>query len=689
MEKFYSLLSYAEETEIYIHSQIGKTWYDESGIASGEFIQELKQIPKNHKINIHINSPGGSVTDGLAIYSELKQVADRLTITVDCLCASIASIILCASDNVIVNNASMIVIHKPWGGIEGNADELRKYADKLDMWEEKMLGIYQRKTGLSKDILAQMLRAETYIQPEEAMKLHFADEFIEDASEEKVAAFLKSDKIGYSKNVLHTYQIFAEKLKSKQLEKGNKKPMNEPNNAMELETLKAKMKELEEQNASLADAKNKLEAEKLKAKMDAIKAKVAEAVKDGRIANTDASIWENVLANNADGEKLLAGIKVPETNAKPEPFAVQEVSADVHYLAEHLKKLGGVERAAFRNNNKEKLIGYIKENPKASLSIDSALKQDLIIGYALDEFKMVTGPITKLFTTMFKNEPLKNSGTDTVLIPYYPLFTQTAKQFYYKGTSPNTTTNPEGYGAGGEFAVSKRSITVDKRLKIEFDWTSYDLNRTPFFELSKVMSKMSVCLAWQVWLLIHSEIKAANFQQKAFKNDIALANFNSDSVADVKLKCDNLQWVPGAGLRNMVINSIFENQLLKDTAIKNYAASSTNDPLFRGKLPPMFGFDIYTNPNIPDNGERLFGYACMPEALGIVNAPIRPDAHIPCEYEQATDPDTGMTLEARWWGSAKEDKAYCALEFNCGLGVLEEKALVRLVETSTSYNGRQ
>lgn len=686
--KFYSLVTFDDSAEIYIHSQIGKDVDDDSGIASGDFIQMLNEIPATQKINLHINSPGGSVPDGLAIYDALLKVRDRLTVTVDALCASMASVIACAGKEVIVTESSLFMVHKPWAEMIGNATSLRKVADRLDMWERRMIAIYKEKTGLDESILARMLKDETYLDSTQAITLGFADR-LEKPDNMKVAAFLK-DAVsnGFTDKQIERYKKFVNNNLQQEKDEKENTPMNENNNEKAMLDMQAKLDELLKANAALTEQKDKLEAEKAKARTDAIKAKVADAVKDGRIKNTDSSIWESILAQNEDGEKALASLVVPDTNARKEPGIVQEVASDLHALADHLKTLKGRERSIFRNKHKDRFVGYFNENPKASLSIDPLLKQDYIMGYALEEFKMITGPITKLFTTMFKGVPLKESGTDTVLVRYYPLFSQTAKQFYYEGTSPDTTTNPEGYGSGGEFAVSKRSITVDKRLKIEFDWTSYDLRRTPFFELTRVAGEMSVCLAWQVWNLIHSYILAANYAQKAFKNDIALANFSSDSIADVKLKCDNLQWVPGEAMRSLVLNSIFENQLLKDPSIKNYAASSTNDPLFRGKLPPMFGFKIYTNPNIPANGERLLGYACMPKALGIVNAPIEPDMHIPVQYDQATDPDTGMTLEARWWGSAQKDKAYCSLEFNCGLGVLEQKALVRLTETAASYNGR-
>ena len=172
---FYSLLNFDDTTEIYIHAQIGKDFDDDSGVASGDFIKTLAAIPENHKINLHINSPGGSVADGFAIYEALLKVRDRLTVTVDALCASMASIIACAAKEVIVTNSSMIVIHKPWGGIMGNADELRKYADKLDIWEKKMVAVYQEKTGMDKDVLAKLMKDETYIDSEQALQLHFAD----------------------------------------------------------------------------------------------------------------------------------------------------------------------------------------------------------------------------------------------------------------------------------------------------------------------------------------------------------------------------------------------------------------------------------------------------------------------------------------------------------------------------------
>ena len=704
-------LNRAGTTEIYIYGDIGQSIFSPEGITSKDFREQLSKVPATNTVLIRINSPGGSIGDALAMHDALRERGGRIEVHVDCICASAATYFLDKAFYVTASKNAEIMIHKPWRNPGGsNADELRQAADQLDIWEEKMIGIYQSRTGLGVDAIKDLLRNETWMTAQEALEMGFIDSIANYSEEEEMKAVAAKAEFDFKH--FEKYQDFLNKQSVSQLHK-EKKNMNVTaqleilakagkisdnevsfwaNKAQEDEKIANLINKIAEQpaedksadvyldvvrnlistNEALAQERRKAKDAADKARKASITADVEQAIKDGKIKNTDAENWVNLIFADDNNKKLLDNLPAYQ---KPEPVAgnkeehepIYETSPDVMNLAKGIHDAPrSVNRARIIGEHYDKLVGYATQN---SATISAELKQNIIMKTALDQFAIITGPLTRYFTTMFKDVPLSDSGTDTIVLPYYPLWDITPKDFDYS----------TGYNDDEEFNVQYRSIKCDKRQYVGFKWTSYDINRTPFFNINKFFAGMGTALGVKVWKLIHNQITAANFPNKAFSSDVVLNTFNSDKIADVKLKCDTMQWMPGR--RQMVINSVFENQLLKDTAIKNYAASNFEGTLRDGRFPSIFGFKIDSNPNIPNNSEKLFGYVAMPEALGIVNAPIRMDAMIPGQYEQMTDPNTGMTIEARWGGDFDSDTAKVYLEFNCGFGVLENKALLRMVSS--------
>lgn len=144
--------------------------------------QQLREELANHNgdLTVSLNSPGGDVFAGIAMYNALKDYkGGKVTIRVDGLAASIASVIAMAGDVVIMNAGSMMMIHKPWTFAFGNADELAKVQEVLTQIEASILPIYAARTGKSNDELQEMLDAETWFTAAEAVEQGFADEVIE------------------------------------------------------------------------------------------------------------------------------------------------------------------------------------------------------------------------------------------------------------------------------------------------------------------------------------------------------------------------------------------------------------------------------------------------------------------------------------------------------------------------------
>lgn len=160
--------------DLYIYDVIGD-W----GISAKTFTQEAAEsgLFNARNLNIHIHSPGGSVVDGFAIYNTLARTSANKTIYIDGLAASMASVLaMLPGATVRMPENAWMMIHKPWGGAVGNADDLRDYADWLDRNESMLISAYQGKTGKTRDEIAALLTDETWLDGKQAVELGFADQ---------------------------------------------------------------------------------------------------------------------------------------------------------------------------------------------------------------------------------------------------------------------------------------------------------------------------------------------------------------------------------------------------------------------------------------------------------------------------------------------------------------------------------
>lgn len=159
------------EAEIYIYDEIGY-W----GVTAKQFVANLKALGDVTHIKLHINSPGGDVFDGIAIFNALKFHGAAITVYIDGLAASMASVIAMVGNPVIMPENTMMMIHKPWGFAGGDADDMRDYADLLDKVESVLIPAYAQKTGKSPEEIAAMLEDETWMNGNECVELGFADQ---------------------------------------------------------------------------------------------------------------------------------------------------------------------------------------------------------------------------------------------------------------------------------------------------------------------------------------------------------------------------------------------------------------------------------------------------------------------------------------------------------------------------------
>lgn len=166
---------------IKIYGDIVDEAFYEGETSALSFIQELDALGDVQEIKVHINSYGGSVSQGLAIHNQLKNHPAKVTTVCDGFACSIASVIFLAGDKRIMNNGSILMIHNPWSTTMGNAEELRKQADDLDKMGDISINLYMQATGMSYDAIKRMMDEETWITPSEALEMGFATEVLKES----------------------------------------------------------------------------------------------------------------------------------------------------------------------------------------------------------------------------------------------------------------------------------------------------------------------------------------------------------------------------------------------------------------------------------------------------------------------------------------------------------------------------
>lgn len=171
MKSWYTIRAAAADgAEILIYDEIGVF-----GVTAKQFTDDLKAAGKAKTITLRLNSPGGSVFDGIAIYNALKRHPARKVVHVDGLAASIASVIAMAGDEVAMPENAMLMIHDPSGVVVGTSADMRSTAEALDRIKGGLVAAYRDKSGKPDDEIERLMAEETWLTAAEAVALGFAD----------------------------------------------------------------------------------------------------------------------------------------------------------------------------------------------------------------------------------------------------------------------------------------------------------------------------------------------------------------------------------------------------------------------------------------------------------------------------------------------------------------------------------
>lgn len=174
----------ADAAEIYLYGVIGGDWFGE-GVTAKQVADDLKALGKVKNIDVRINSEGGSVFEGKAIYSLLNSHGANIAVHVDGLAASAASFIAMVGRSITMAEGAFMMIHDAWGVQVGTAADMRRYADLLETVNETIIDVYAARTKQEKSAIRKWMAAETWFTAEEALENKFADSVTENL---KVAA---------------------------------------------------------------------------------------------------------------------------------------------------------------------------------------------------------------------------------------------------------------------------------------------------------------------------------------------------------------------------------------------------------------------------------------------------------------------------------------------------------------------
>jgi ATP-dependent Clp endopeptidase proteolytic subunit ClpP len=170
LKRWYEFRAQARGAEIVIYDEIGAF-----GIPAKVFLDELKAFGPVAELTVRINSPGGSVFDGVAIYNALKRHDAAITVWVDGIAASIASMIAMAGDQISMPENAMLMLHDPSGLVMGTAADMRAMAEALDKMKAGMVAAYRDKSGRDDAEIEALMRDETWLSAQEAVELGLAD----------------------------------------------------------------------------------------------------------------------------------------------------------------------------------------------------------------------------------------------------------------------------------------------------------------------------------------------------------------------------------------------------------------------------------------------------------------------------------------------------------------------------------
>lgn len=192
--RYFSLIENeeAKECDIYIYGDITSWEWVESDVSSYTLSKRIDNLDCDI-INVYINSYGGEVGEGLAIYNMLKRNKAKVITHCDSFACSISSVIFMAGDIRIMSTSSLLMIHNAWTYTVGNANDLRKQANDLDKITQASVNAYMLEVNISEEELKKLLDNETWLTANESLNMNFATSITNDKKTENASQSVRKN----------------------------------------------------------------------------------------------------------------------------------------------------------------------------------------------------------------------------------------------------------------------------------------------------------------------------------------------------------------------------------------------------------------------------------------------------------------------------------------------------------------
>lgn len=651
----------AGSAEIMIYGLIGRDWWSNEGITAKDFADNLKLIPDSQEITVRINSEGGNVHDGLAIYNQLARRKATVTCVIDGVAASTAGWVAMAGKKVVMPKNALLMLHDPEACEEGDAEELRSMAAALDVHKASIVSIYVEKTGKTADEIGALMTAETWMTGEQALAEGFCDENTSQIQITNGGDFSR-------------FKRTPESLRGTPAQPKNTMPNKPsgtaaPNIAGPSEPPAPNIQnqappapsgvQATITNVVPLDRFEAMERQLAAERLGRITNAIDTAINEQRIPAAQRDRW--IKRATADETVLNDLREMPQHLPGAAPLGSTEiVNESGQNLGAEFGRLNGAAKGVFFNKHKDRIIGAIITNAN---TIPAGLQRDAIAQITVTEFARRIAPLMA-FSTLFRDTPLQ--GTDKLQIPYVPLIS---------GASTSFVTNT-GYVMADQ-TQSVKEVSINKRYYQPVRWTSAEFNRQPFLKIVEITQQCAGKLGYDVFVDVLSSVTNANYGAAASIG--TASNFDSTDVATLRRVALQANW-PEMGLA-LVIDPTFGEYLLRDSSIKTASSIGSDRPIREGAIGRIHGFDVFESNGIPANGENLAGFISTPSALAFGMSPITPTEEVQKQltsYRVFTDPATGVSLEYRSWGNADLDQSRSVIECNYGYAVLMAAALKRI-----------
>lgn len=334
-----------EETdalELDIYDVIGDSWW--GGISAKSVLSRLGGQGKK-PLRSRINSGGGDVTEGMAIYTLVKEHEGRTVATIDGLAASMASVIALAFDEVQMSENAMFMIHNPWGFSLGEADDHRKTAELLDKMRGQIADIYVARTGLDRDRVLAMMSDETWLTANEAKELGFVDVVKpakKSSTKATAQAFARVDLSGFSQVPPHVQALVA----ASQMQLALHEPPTTPSGRDENQSPAGEENHMSEELKKLYAALGSSNTEEALAKITAMGSVAAMLGKLEALAGAKGEEAFGVLKAAVADSKELAGTKAELAAIRA---STEKAELDAAFASAHSeKKITPVEETELR-----------------------------------------------------------------------------------------------------------------------------------------------------------------------------------------------------------------------------------------------------------------------------------------------------------------------------------------------------